>query len=702
VTGPLLSAPPARPPESQRIRPPSQRLRAGPAAPANAAPEAGRRVAPREAADSLLIKRDTEFTIPFGLSSSINQPVVGSQQETIFQAGNWYAAVSTDNGGSFRFISPFTTFPPSPFPFSGGFCCDQRVVQDPTRDLVIWFLSYIPTGVGPSDTNGLRIAVGHSAADVAANTWDMHDITPADFGFPLGTWLDYPHAEASANHLYFTANVFTTGNFFQVGTVIGRIPLAALASNSPYTMNTFVTVNFADVAPVSGASSTMYLGSVTGTGTIEVIIWPDANASPTTATIGGLAFTNGGLFTCPGPDLLDPCNRGLARMQTGWITTNELGFLWHSGPGAGRPYPFVRGVILNPTTLGVTAQPDIWSNLRAYLYPSLAVNARGHLGGVVSSLGGDSYPSINVFIRDNASPDLATAGWELHPVATSTHGTAGRWGDYVGAAVHEKYPNTWLAGGHVQQGGSLDADSRPHNVWFMRERDDPGGPGFATRTATRTATGTPATATSLPTRTPTTTTTPTPSATRPPIGGRRLTLHSVPAGAQLTWEPGQGQTGYLIGRFGAFPAVLPFTGALPADATSFVDTSANLHTGAVCYVVFAIGITPPGISDLLCLFPNSRSPVGGPQQFAIRLDSATAATLSWSPPAVGGQTGYLVYTLGPTLTAPQLLPATANTASVAVNSTTCYLIIVLTGTNATGRSDVLCAIPGVGSARAPG
>ncbi len=58
-------------------------------------------------------------------------------------------------------------------------------------------------------------------------------------------------------------------------------------------------------------------------------------------------------------------------------------------------------------------------------------------------------------------------------MSASTHGTAGRWGDYNGAMTHEKYPTTWLGGGHVQNGGSGNANAQPHNFWFMRERDAP-------------------------------------------------------------------------------------------------------------------------------------------------------------------------------------------------------------------------------------
>ena len=694
VSGPVHAVPPPPVQPAVHERPPSRPFRAGPARAASAAAETQRESVGRQSAGSFLLKRDTALTIPFPYSGSINQPTVGGQGDAILQAGNWYAAASTDNGGSFRFISPYETFPAAPFSFSGGFCCDQRVTQDPTRDLVVWVLSYLPTGRGPTDTNGIRLAIAHGAADVGSNTWDVHDLTPADFGFSLGTWLDYPQVEVSANYLYLTANVFDTGNFFQIGTVIGRIPLAALSSNSPYTLDAFSTVQFADVSPVSGATTAMYFGSVTGTGTIGVVAWPETAIVPTRATVGGLAFTAGGQFSCPGPDGLDPGGRGLARMQTGWITPTELGFMWHSGQGFGRPYPFVRSVILNPATLAVIAEPDIWSNARAYLYPYVAVNARGHLGGQVSALGGDTMPAMNALIRDSLSPNVVTSGWELHEVGASTHGTAGRWGDYAGAVTHEKYPNTWLAGGHLQEGGSADGDSRPHNLWFMREQDDPGGPAFGTPTPTRTASATPGPPTSTRTPSPTATVTRTPSPTPIPVGGRGFTLQSGSGGIRLSWQPGQGQSGYVIARLGSLPAVLPLAGPLPADATGAQDLTGSLLGGTVCYVLVPTGVTPPVVSDLLCAAPNTHSAVGGPQVVSIRLNQSNTATLGWTAPAFGAPTGYLVYTLGDTLATPMLLSANATGASIPISGATCFLVLALTGTTATGTSDVVCAVPG--------
>jgi hypothetical protein len=216
----------------------------------------------------------------------------------------------------------------------------------------------------------------------------------------------------------------------------------------------------------------MYFGAVFSTTSLRVLTWPESTTTVTTTSITGLPSISLATFACTGPDGRNPCTRADGRMQTGWITDTELGFMFGSAQnGASRPYPYTRVVILDPATLAVLAQPDIFSTTSAWLYPALAVNERGHLGGTIDNLGGNVLPTVRAILRDDLSPDVASGGWETFGVVTSTAGTAGFWGDYNGAMAHEKYPKTWLAVGHAQSGGPNDINSRPHNYWFGRERD---------------------------------------------------------------------------------------------------------------------------------------------------------------------------------------------------------------------------------------
>ena len=384
-----------------------------------------------QAPGTFVLFRASSLTAP--LVSSVNEPNVGSQGDGIFTTHNWYAETSTNNGTSFSYVSPFSTFPSSPAAFSAGFCCDQRVAQDSSRDLIFWYMQYIKTASSSTGTNGVRVAVTHGQAGLAANSWLYYDFTPALFGLPTGTWLDFPQLQVSANYLYFTTNIFHSVDDSFYGSMIVRLPLSQLNSGSALSFNFLTVTSYGSILPVNGAAAegtragrtTMYFGALESSTSIKVITWPESTTTLTTSSVGGLASTAFGSFVCPGPDGLDPCTRANPRMQTGWITDTELGFMWNAPQnGTARPYPYVRSVILNPSNLSVISQPDIFNTTNAWLYPAMSVNQRGHLAGTADYMGGTQYPTIVAIIRDDLSADPATNGWEAYSVAGSTAGTS--------------------------------------------------------------------------------------------------------------------------------------------------------------------------------------------------------------------------------------------------------------------------------------
>src|SRR2546423_1042276 len=74
----------------------------------------------------------------------------GSGDE-VFVTGNVYASRSSDAGASWSFVNPFTTFPAT----EGGFCCDQIVLHESSRNLWAWLLQY---RTGQTGTNIVRLA----------------------------------------------------------------------------------------------------------------------------------------------------------------------------------------------------------------------------------------------------------------------------------------------------------------------------------------------------------------------------------------------------------------------------------------------------------------------------------------------------------------------------------------------------------------
>jgi hypothetical protein len=487
--GPVFTLPPPPPPAHSREQEEEQ-----PPAPIR---DDRLAIAPRQRAEtggtggpldklgnSTAVFRDSALTPPSTYSSSVNEPNVGGQGDALFTTHNWYAEISGDAGATYTYISPYSTFPAAPSEFSGGFCCDQRVAQDSSRGLVFWYLQYSLNGASPI-SNGVRLAVAHGAGDLAANTWRYYDFTPAMFGL-TDKWFDFPHLQASANFLYFTTNIFSgsTGNFY--GALVVRMPLDQLAAGVSLTLDSFLVAgSYGSILAVSGAAAeghrpgrtAMYFAAVYSTTSLKVLTWPEADALPAVHDVTGLATTSASVFSCLGPDSRDPCTRANPRAQTGWITDTELGVMWSSSQNGGtRPYPYTRVAVLDPVSLAVLAQPDIYSNSSAWLYPALAVNERGHLGGTISNLGGNVLPTLRYLIRDDLSIDPSIAGWETYAAAASDAGTSGRWGDYNGAAAHPRYPTTWLGAGHIQVGGGSNVNSQTHSIWFGRQRDLPQPP----------------------------------------------------------------------------------------------------------------------------------------------------------------------------------------------------------------------------------
>lgn len=105
---------------------------------------------------------------PSSYTSVVGEPSVGNNGTAVFQTGNWYAALSTNNGATFSFVNPFTTFPS----VNGGFCCDQSVLYNQSRDLLFWLMMYSPD----SNTNTLRLAIAKGQSTLSSGTWYYYDL----------------------------------------------------------------------------------------------------------------------------------------------------------------------------------------------------------------------------------------------------------------------------------------------------------------------------------------------------------------------------------------------------------------------------------------------------------------------------------------------------------------------------------------------
>src|SRR5215469_13666163 len=215
----------------------SGRTRRGPPIPEATAPQRpaaapAPQQAPPAAAETQLLPIGGTFTIfrstpqpPYPGSPGTGvtaEPQAATNGPIVFYTANWFASFSTDGGASFTFVNPLTQFGP----LDGGFCCDQTVIYDQTRDLMIWQLQYLfslDTGKG-----SYRIAFAN-AASVASAGWCVYEFNPGDFGLVGDLWIDFPHVALSSNFVWYSANIFSAGNVYQQ-TVIWRIQLDPVAT----------------------------------------------------------------------------------------------------------------------------------------------------------------------------------------------------------------------------------------------------------------------------------------------------------------------------------------------------------------------------------------------------------------------------------------------------------------------------------------
>ena len=197
---------------------------------------------------------------------------------------------------------------------------------------------------------------------------------------------------------------------------------------------------------------------------------------------------------------------------------------------------------------------------------------------------------------------------------------------------------------------------------------------------------------STPTASPRATSTPPASGTPPGpgIGGKGIGISPSSGGARLSWQPGAGQTGYRVARLARGTVTwLPERGPLGMGETSFADSTAP--SGANCYFLLPLGTASPVSSDLLCAIVELQTLTGSPQNFTLRLNQSSTASLSWTEPPGGGQDGYLLVALGGST---QSLGGAVTNAGVPMSGPTCYLLGAIRSGALMDNTGVVCGLPG--------
>jgi hypothetical protein len=401
-----------------------------------------------------------------GATATVSEPTAASVGNEVFYTGNWFTSHSADGGTNWTFVNPFNEpFPAGAPATPGAFCCDQIVIHERTRNLWILVLQY---SIGAGGTNAFRIAV--STSGKPGPPWTSFAFAPDP---ALGTnqvEFDFPHAATSDNHLYVSYNVYRAGHF--AGASVFQIELDALARRD---LTGAVRVLRTDASEVGslcltrGATSDMFFASHDGSGNspLRVFRWPDAPGAPITrfdvtpSTWHGSFKADPGAFSSPGPDG-EWMRRLDSRVQGGWVTGTQAGFLWSALPGTGRPQPYIKAVVFDTSSGQVLFEPDIFSHDFAYAYASVFPNAEGKVGLSVSFGGGQFNPSHAVSWLDGQqwiTPFLLTR--------SSTHAPFdAAWGDYCSCALHHPDATNWVASGYTLQNGRQQDFIEPQYVEF--------------------------------------------------------------------------------------------------------------------------------------------------------------------------------------------------------------------------------------------
>jgi hypothetical protein len=414
--------------------------------------------------------RDTDFgaTIKANTSGSTGEPVAANTGGVVFATGNWWAAISADGGQSFQYINPYTMFPAS----YGGFCCDQMAVYDPSRDLFIWSLQYLPSGPAGSGQNLFRIAAARPADALRGVWWYW------DFDSEVNTEWDFPSLCLSNDYVYYLTNRGPYNAGYVNDSWVFRFPLDPISTGAGFSYG-YLDAGNAGLNNLSwncanGARDVAYFASHNTTSQIRILRWAENTGTLYWDNVNLSEAWPNATRICPTPDGRDWCGFDDGRIKAGWIGRGMIGFMWNGSAGGSFAAPYVEAVRVRESDRAYVDRPYMWNSTVAFQYPAAAPNARGDVGIVAHYSSSSIYPSFGVGIDDDFSRDngYGPPGWELKFVRQGTQGpNVNRWGDYF--SVQPFAPNGlgWIATGHTMQGCGVAGCKETRFEIFGRERD---------------------------------------------------------------------------------------------------------------------------------------------------------------------------------------------------------------------------------------
>lgn len=394
----------------------------------------------------------TVLSTPVQAGSMLGEPTLAQAGRFVLFAGNWYFARSTNGGTTWAFVDPTADMP--------DFCCDQDLIYDRGRDLMIWYRQGDPDATGE---NRFILATSTNGGD----SWCTYGFRPSEFGREFaGRSFDYPVLALSNNFLYVKTGVKGKG----ANSILIRMPLDELMRCSGFAYTWWLQVGYFG-GPVQGATTTMYFGDHRGSGnSLRIYSIPENSNSISWVDRGipSWKLEQGG--TCPAADGQNWCPRSDSIVRGGWIGNGKLGFMWNAEPGGSFPFPYIEAAVFNQHDLSYAGRPAIWSPTGAWHYPFVSPNARGDLGAVAFFSSPNSFPSPCILIADDLTP--AASHWEARLLRAATAG-ASAVGDYLRVRPFQPSQLGWAASVYSPQQRGNNVEALAEYFVVARHRDVP-------------------------------------------------------------------------------------------------------------------------------------------------------------------------------------------------------------------------------------
>jgi len=382
-------------------------------------------------------------TFPAGVEpDQVLEPTVAVKGNFVFYTANHFAAISTDGGQTFTYVSPRQVFNGTGYTF----CCDQVVQYVPQIDMIVWSLQ-----ANNYDAQLILYATPENARN---NNWRKILFEPSDLNVPRAD-LDFTDMSFGNNMLYWSTNVFgaVIDNEVVDKSVVVRIPLEGLRTGNPQPR---ASIRRWGVRLAQNTGDAGYFAAHFDTSTLIVYRWEEMAADPTWKEVTVPSWSHVPLATWG-----NVRSRVIGATRAG----NDLWFTWNADERTpDRPEKYAQVARVNTQNLTLLDSPDLWNNDFRIGLPALTTNSLTNEVGVSYILGRKHHHAVGILTGTRVFFTTAEGGFDA---------VGSRWGDYL--SIRQQYSdaaNPQPTGLFAATGYTLTSNSvvQPRFILFSRDQ----------------------------------------------------------------------------------------------------------------------------------------------------------------------------------------------------------------------------------------